>query len=482
VSERLHVATVLVELVRFLKSWSIPIVLLLFFAGGSDMESPWILWVGIVSAGVSLLGTMFRFFTLRFGVSEGRLVIRHGLLFRRSRAIPVDRIQNLNLRSGVIHRLFGVVDLLVETAGTGEAEAQLSVVRTDRAEELRAEILERRREAAPVPKDAPDELIGRSTLPQLLLAGGTENRILVLLAALWGAFELSRDAGFDLDGLIEGTARQAAGSEQPLVVGLLLAGAFLGLGWLASIFWTLLTYHGFVLTRRGRDLHKTHGLLTRVESTIPMARLQAVRMESSLPRRLRGFMQVRADTAGSTEQEQRGGVTVMMPLLPRSSMAWFCAELFPDVDMGGVRFHRVHRRAMRRGFIRLLVPGLILCAVVLIRGEDWAWWAMAGWTVAAWALAVARYRALGYGTAGSCLVARAGVWTRRVWLVPKRKIQAVGVYQSPVQRLLGLSTLKLSTAGGSASGVVRIPDMGAPEAGALFERLSRASARGGAGV
>lgn len=479
--DRLHGATLLVEIVRFAKSWAIPLILLLFFAQ-QEQEVPWWLWLGLFGAGTSFLATAFRFFTLRYGVVGDRLVIRSGIIFRQNRTIPVDRIQNLHLKSGVIHRIFRVVDVRVETAGSGEAEAQLSVIDARRAETFRQEVLGGRRETVAEADTDRGELVRRSRISELFLAGATENRILVLMAAVWGLFELLQDTGLDVEGMVEGVGNRIPGGGAAVVAVAMLAVLFLGLGWVASILWTVFTYYGFTLRRRGGDLRKTHGLLTRFESTIPVSRIQTVRLEASFPRRLLNVLQVRAETAGSKADDHQGGTTVIAPLLPRPEADNFCRVVYPDMRLQDVHLERVHPRARRRGFIRLLVPGALVSGGFLIGGSTWPWFVLIPWIVFAWVLARARYAILGYGVLDRFLLARAGVWTRKLWIVPQEKLQAVRVQQSPLQRLLGLATLQLSTAGGGALASVKIVDVGAPEAETMFERLSRAAARGGAGV
>lgn len=479
--DRLHGATVAIEIVRFAKSWALPLLLLAFFAG-QERDPPWWLWAGLVGAALGFLLTLVRFFTLRFGVVGDRVVIRSGIVFRQNRTIPVDRVQNLHLKSGLLHRFFHVVEVVVETAGTGEAEASLSVISEARAASFRSEILGGRREPTSEPATEHGDLVRRSTLRELFIAGATENRVGLLMAAAWGVFELGEDV-VDEDAMGEWVEQlvPSGAVAATIVVIMLIVGVIL-FGWIASILWTLVTYHGFTLRRSGEDLRKTHGLLTRFESTIPVSRIQTVRLEASVPRRWLHVLQVRAETAGTRSDEQQGGTTVLAPLLPRAEMDAFCRVVYPDADLESAHLDRVHPRAQRRGFIRLMLPGAVGVGALLVAGHWWAWMLGVPWVLFAYLLARARYRILGYGVMGRFLLARAGVWTRKLWIVPQEKVQAVRVQQSPLQRLLGLATLQLATAGGGSLSHVRIVDMGVHEADSMFERLSRTAARGGAGV
>ena len=78
-----------------------------------------------------------------------------------------------------------------------------------------------------------------------------------------------------------------------------------------------------------------------------------------------------------------------------------------------------------------------ISGLVLIVDIPALWWLM---------LVPAQVRALRYALADTDFVIRRGVLNRSLTLVPYGRIQYVDIYQGPVLRLLGISTIKLSTA------------------------------------
>lgn len=91
----------------------------------------------------------------------------------------------------------------------------------------------------------------------------------------------------------------------------------------------------------------------------------------------------------------------------------------------------------------------VISALVLIVDMPTLWWLML--VPAALALLClwfvpAQVRALRYALAETDFVIRRGVIKRSMTLVPYGRIQYVDIYQGPVLRLLGISTIKLSTA------------------------------------
>ncbi|WP_255190783.1 PH domain-containing protein [Natronobeatus ordinarius] len=70
-----------------------------------------------------------------------------GVFSRRDREIPYHRVQNVDVRQGVVFRLFGLAVVNVETAGGGATEAVLNFVSEDEADRLQREIRRRTAES-----------------------------------------------------------------------------------------------------------------------------------------------------------------------------------------------------------------------------------------------------------------------------------------------------------------------------------------------
>lgn len=73
-----------------------------------------------------------------FRLTSDTLEMSHGWLFRQSRTVPRDRIQHLDVNSGPFDRRFGLVQVVVHTAGA--TVGTIPGLRPERAERLREEI------------------------------------------------------------------------------------------------------------------------------------------------------------------------------------------------------------------------------------------------------------------------------------------------------------------------------------------------------
>jgi membrane protein YdbS with pleckstrin-like domain len=80
----------------------------------------------------------------RYGFLGDLLLMRYGILFVEERAVPVRRMQHVDLIRGPIERLFGLATLVVFTAGNEGSAFRVPGLRVTRAQELRDRILEAR--------------------------------------------------------------------------------------------------------------------------------------------------------------------------------------------------------------------------------------------------------------------------------------------------------------------------------------------------
>lgn len=485
----LHPLTLVFDALGAVRSLLVPTLLLLIFSSGSLASFLPL----VLIAGLQVFVGSMRFVSMRYAIHGEHLVIQEGVLSRRVRTIPIATIQNIYLRRNLLHRYLRVCELRVETAGGGQAEARLSVVAEAQAQRVRRSLLARAPDEtaaavqADVAEEQPDDehlgpLIRRSSLGELLLAGATANRAGAIFLVLLGLLEFVDQFEQTMRSALETTAEFVLGQlgDDPVVLaafGILL---LVLVGWVVSIFLTLMRYYGFVLHRTpdGEGLHRRQGLLTQFEGVLPLQRVQVLRLEANPPRRLFGRVNVRAETAGSVQEKESAGSTTLCPLLRIREVPQFCRTIFAPLRFDTSRLRPVHPAALRRGYVRfLLLLGLAALFVAFL----------AGWSVyvpllvaafVAWPLAVVRYRAMGWMVEDGYFISRAGIWNLRTWIVPISRIQTLRVVQSPAQRWLHLATLQVDTAGALRFQSARILDLPARTAQRLYEELALQAAFG----
>jgi putative membrane protein len=451
---RLHPFSIASRALRLARQLLLPAVLGGASVGG-DLRGV-LVWIFLILALPSVLLAAAQWLAFRFRLESDDLVIDSGVFGRRRRVIPIDRVQNVDLEQSALERLVGVAELRIETASGGrEAEASLSVLSLAEARAVQADLLARRATARATPAaGSGDRPLLQLTVLDLALAGATSNEAGLIAAGLATLLEVAGRFGalttvaHRLDNAVSGGFGAGAVGAATAIALVILA--FVVLGWVVSIVATVVRYHGFTLTRVGDDLRLEHGLLSRHHTTVPLARVQAVRIQVTIPRRALGLAALRIDTAGSGPGARggTGGRTdAHVPISRRSDVARLLREVLPDARLDHDHLQPVAPASRRRERVRLTFLVAVFTVGLATWGLPRAWLAVL-LLAPAWALAGARYRARGWNHDDLHLIAREGVLTRTTWVVPRRKIQTLHATETPFQRRWRLATLLVDTAAG----------------------------------
>lgn len=495
---RLHPLTPLLRSVQFLYALALG-AFAAWVSAGARLVIPLAL---LAAAGAAL--SIIAYLRFRYRLTDENLVITHGILVRRRRVIPRSRIQNVDLRAGLLQQVLGTTTARIETAGGRGTEALLHVVSRAEGSQLRRVLVESRQrraspagfppedredharveEPAPLPGDtddtdaAPDRaaIVGdrlagerargpgsvyRVGLIDLVIAGATSNRAGVLVGALLGGdymfdfmptdWLLRRflppeliEPGAAVDSLVE-TASHDVGAF--ITVLLVLGIAFAVAGWGLSVAASVARFFDFSLAWHGDELQVSYGLFTRQEKSLRRARIQNVQVEEPILRRWLGLASLRLQTAGygpGVKASER--VETLAPILRRSELGDYLSAVLPGLQWDSIEWRPSHPRSRRRMFLRRALVVAVATGVTVLNMGIPGLFLLLGLALA-WILARAHYRHLGHARAGDYVLLREGLWTRRTFIVPIRRIQALHLRQSPFQRRLGLGTLSIDTAG-----------------------------------
>lgn len=441
------------------------------------VTAPFVFGIAGIVAGV-------RYWTYRYRLERDEIVIRQGLVFRSERHVPYGRIQNVNLARNPLHRLFGVAEARLETAGGSEPEATMRVLSLDAVERIRQEIFRGRASSgdAPAPASSPAEAIDApadedpgETVASLgardiAVLGIVSDKGMVVIAAavgvLWNvlpdrmweptvqAIRARLGAMSRPGGLLEHLPALPGPFWAAIAIAVTAVIAVVALRVL-SIGWAWVQFHGFRLVRRGDDLRADYGLFTRVTATTPRRRIQLLSVRAGwLHRRFRRVA-VAAETAGGTAGGEEGSDRPLWiaPIAAVSELARLVRGALPDVDLDAVAWRPLARRArgrvFRRALLRVVVLGAFAAAVTR------SWWGLAvfvpgaGW---AWLHAVRYVRHTGWALTPHAVLYRSGWWNRRTSVVPFAKIQVVRTSATPFDRRARMAGVRVDTAGSGKVG------------------------------
>jgi putative membrane protein len=121
-ARRLHPFSWLFISIQQIKQFALPLIVLLFTGRSNSYD-----W-GLVGVGVLMLIAIAQYFTFRYAIGERSIMIRSGLLQRTVKDIPFSKIQNISLNQNILHRVFNVAEVKLESAGALKPEGQMRVV------------------------------------------------------------------------------------------------------------------------------------------------------------------------------------------------------------------------------------------------------------------------------------------------------------------------------------------------------------------
>lgn len=111
------------------------------------LSTGWLLVILIVLVLLFILYSVLWVKLFRYEVAPGEFKKEYGVISKSYVSIPYQRIQNVNIRRGLLERMLGISSLKIETAGSELARAEGRIPGIDQqiAEEVREEILSKSR-------------------------------------------------------------------------------------------------------------------------------------------------------------------------------------------------------------------------------------------------------------------------------------------------------------------------------------------------
>jgi putative membrane protein len=470
--KRLHPVAMLVGAIKTLRRWISGLVfpgVVLLVSQGFSLWTVTLFLLGLIV--VAALAALWGFLSWRattYAVTGNSFRLRQGVVQKNERTIPLEHVQSVDTVQGIIQRAFGVYEVRIETAGGGasEPDASLAALDRDAAQTLRREIEGSKRES--LEETTGPTILRRLSMRELLFAGATSGQIGVAFSVLAIGFQF-------LDNFFpEDYVRRLVETLAPnwLMVVLILVPTGLLLAWLLAIAGTILAYTGFTLSRQGDFLYIKRGLLERREATIPLSRIQAVRISEGLLRQPFGLSSLRVESAGYGEDA--GVSTTLFPLLPRDEVEDLLTGASPEFA-GAPAIEPLPRRALPRyvframvlytiiAFAAALVSFLVFQSALGLLGLFLIPPAAAyGWLC---------YRDAGWAFEGDRLVVRHRNLGRKTAIAPRGHLQSRGMVSSPFQRRVRLATFLAEVASGSGGSVLRVKDLDGGAARALVDDL-----------
>ena len=413
-TERPHPLTPLI------RGWVVLVAVVITFGrqlipdGSGDNGLPPLTWLVIGIAAVCVLAIvagLFSWWFTRFVIDDEELRIDTGAVFRSSKRIAYERIQTVDLLQPMAARIFGLAELKIDV-GSGENQTRLRYLARSDATRMRDYLVARAHgeQADRTRSSSADAFADRSATDRIIAQ--------VSPTRLVGAFFLSTEL---ISSVVFVAIAYAVTSF--LGVGLYSLPILLpfAVGIVTMLSRNVLSQFNYTLAESGRGLRVTRGLTNLSSQSIPIDRVQGLRITQPILWRRVGWYRIDVDVLGiktsGDNDNNASSTSILQPVATATQVSAVLGLIMPSVDLDAVEMHRSPRRS------------------AWLRPFDF-------WTMR-------------YGWSEDVIVGQIGWLIRTREIVPHEKTQSVRVEQGPLQRRLRLSSVSVHTTPGPVDMVAR---------------------------
>ncbi len=417
--------------------------------------------IAIGAVAISTVGSLISYFTFYFRLEETELIMRSGFFNKTFRTIPFDRIQTISFTQNILHRIFNVVQLDLDTAGSSGNELAIKALSHTDANAIKSFILDRKKTLPshqeenellqknedalqPIILEKPEKTLLHLSVIDLLKIGVSQNHLRtvgIMIAFFLGLSQyadelLSKEKEEEIWLFLFGSAIIVA-----VLTVLLFVGAFF-----LSLFNTVLRYYDLRVLSSSGGYTITSGLVTKTEQSAQHQKIQLLEWRNNPIKRFFGISTLYLKQAASATLKKKSTLVVPGCYLPQIEAVR--NSYFVDFNKEDFKEYTISPLVIGRIVLYLgVLPSLILGGLYFMK----TWWAFLylGWIPIVWFLANLYYEKWRYAISPKGVYLTKGFLGQRAAILRWYKVQSVKLKQSPFQRRKNLATLEFSTAGGN---------------------------------
>ena len=479
---RLHPVSAIITSVKALKSMILPLAIIIITNGFNfsfNIQSEYffetIMLVGVWGsvAVLALIGGVVKWRTFVYWFEDGELRVRYGLFVKKKRYIPFERIQSLNYNEGIFHRIFGLVKVQVETAGSknGKPEVELTAIRKVAADAIELEmqrtkvqeayLIDSENIIAPV-EETIGPVIYQMSVRDLIVLATTSGGIGVVLSGLVALLSQFSDI-IPYESLFHEL-------EDFVKIGVFLVTLTVMLvlivAWLMSVVITLINYYEYTVRIEDEKLIITKGLLEKKRITLPLNRIQGIRIVENPIRQLTGFATVIVESAGGNGDNGKDKKIALFPLVKKEECVQSLIGLFPELNWEPSLI-RSPKRA-RSFFYRIdfvwLVPVIGACSYFFYPYGLLSFLLVPLLIL----LGIWQHKTAGYMLDDKQLIMQYRIFSRVTFFMEKRRIQSLQSRQTYFQKRKSVMSVKATVMSGMTGTAGNVPSLEQKDVDEIF--------------
>ncbi|WP_176222102.1 PH domain-containing protein [Tuberibacillus sp. Marseille-P3662] len=467
--KKLHPLTVVLRLTDSIKQIIVPIILAIILTFKGDIsDSSWKDWIpSLVMVGLLFIYVIFgviEWLRYRYRFEDEHIYVKRGAVIKSERYVRYNRIQSVRTRANVLHRLFGLAALDIETAGSrGRPEVTLPAITKDEADVIKAFVHNKQQTNMASSTDSHDKenlkppetkTLYQLTLKEQVVVSLTSSAVGLILAGFLAIYsQLSDVIPEDTYTYLWGTVLHT--SVVFLIVFIILCLAVL---WVVSAIVMFFRMKAFSLTADEKEWVIKRGILEKKEQKIPVRRVQAIRITEGLLRQPLGYATIYAECAsGSGEPGKGAGTSVLVyPLIKKTDIPKLVGNIIPAFSYSQ-EITAIRKNSLWLKLFRAATAPVVISIVLSIL-FPWGWLAFLSLPLAV-LYSYLCYKDSGFGQSKEQLLFTFRTLAKTTVITKKHCIQAMSHSSSPMQKRFDAATAQFSVMASLAGKTFKVRDL-----------------------
>jgi putative membrane protein len=435
------------------------IVLLIFFLKGDTKN----VFLGIGGGLLVLLlfgiysYLKFRTFTFHIDENQQEFIVQHGILNKTKTVIQLHKIQQVNLKQNIIHRIVNVYQVNIDSAGSDEKEAVINAVSKEVAMALKSKLIEKQR------FDIVDGLVEfedenktflKIDLISLLKIGITSNYVKsigLLLTFFFTIYENLNHTG--VEEYVDGSKVEDFIKSNIEVYSILFGIAlFLAIIFIVNIVRTLVKYYDLKITKQNGSLIISYGLIATQSTILKPEKVQIVKITRNFFQKKLKILEVSIkQTIGDESKKDKS--TIEIPGCNEVERDQILQLIFSEIQKKGKKLKPNIRKLLFSIFTLIVLPlSAYLTVGILISNRVFEYKSVAiVYVVFVLIGLVFGYKNNSLNINSKHIIMQSGAWDVANEIIKIEKIQAISTSQLFWHKSLNIGSLTIHTAGGNVS-------------------------------
>jgi putative membrane protein len=436
---RYHPAYIAVEVFSSLKG--LAGFYLLLFLLKANSTAGWVIWgryAVLAATAASILFILSRWMFNRYELGAASLIFREGMFVKSQKTVAWERIHSHRSSTTFIHRWFGLTSLTLETGTSGEnAEFEFPVITQTEKERILSYIEVTKKDTTPEEQEKTDRAVRfRATKKDLLKASFTSLSFLAIFPLLSAIYFNLADF-FSIEKSTENAWSYLMNHTWILVI-LFIAAMIISI--VIGFVKTTIKYGNYVISDDKDRIYIEKGVGNEISFSIAKDKVQAVKVEQTLVKRLFGLVSIKLISAGTSDGEE--DISSLYPFMPKHDAYSMLHSILPHYHIS----EEMKRFPVKVLCLKLIQPYYLTIASLIglwffNKERLWAAAIIFGFSVS---LRVLDYHFTSYIRHGHTVQIRKGGWMNETFVTHLPRIQQVTVKHNWLQRKFGVATIMFS--------------------------------------